>query len=184
VGLLLCLTLPTSAHATTIAYYTDEELFDRADLVLMGIVWSRDVHREGPPFTGYEIETIECFKGCAPKQFITMHMPGVPRDELTATDEWYMGMPSPKVGSRVIVYLKYTEDKIWLAPISLGLGHYTLYYSAGQKRFIAHRDVDDVAILKPATPGREGEEAVVPRDRIATEVVSEIRKLAAKRSRR
>lgn len=189
--LSVCLALlalsPSAAMATSIAYFTDDELFDMAEVVMVGVVWRRDVDRSGYPRTEYEVEAEECFKGCKARNFVTMSYMGAPADELGPNDEWVMGMPAPKTGSRIIVYL-YRSPTGRLVPISMGLSQFTVFYHPELKRHIAHREVDEVAIFLPAaspTAKREGRadsyEVAIPRDVLATDVVESLRKKRARR---
>jgi len=172
--------LPTPAQATSVAYYSDDQLFDMSEIVMMGVVWRRDTDRSGYPRTEYEVETEECFKGCTSGSFVTMSFMGAPADALEDGDEWFMGMPSPTPGTRVIVYLARSQSGR-LVPISLGLSHFTVFYHSGLKKHIAHRDVDQIAIIKPAVAGRDGGgETVIPRDRFATDVIAELREKRAR----
>ncbi len=175
----LAVSLP--AHATSVIYYDDDTLFDMADVVALGVVWRREVDRRGYPRTEYEIQTEECFKGCRSRDFIIMNLIGAPADDLGPRDEWFMGQPSAKPGARIIVYLKRNELG-QLELISLGLSQYTLSYSAKLKRHMAHREIDQVAILRPARPGREASgDIALPRDRFASDVIDELRAAAKKR---
>jgi hypothetical protein len=181
---LTMLAFPLTTHATSVAYYDDDQLFAMADVVVLGVVWRRDIDRSGYPRTEYEIQSEECFKGCTSGAFVTMSLLGAPRGSDHVGDEWITGMPSPDLNTRVLVYLKRTARQT-LVPISLGLSHYTLTYHTGLKRYMAHRDVDHVDIVKAPRPGREADEGevIIAQDRSATDLVESLRQKAKKGGR-
>jgi hypothetical protein len=166
------------ADATMVVYYSDELLFDTADIVVQGVTWRRSKVDNAFPAREYEIEAVECFKGCKPGDYLVMYGPG----------EGIVGAPDVPVGSRVILYLKKTQagTREVLAPISLGMSVYKLEYNAVLKRFFAQRQIDNLSALLPAVAGRDegNKEVQLARDRLAAEFVDEIRALAGKRGTR
>jgi hypothetical protein len=175
------------AHATMVVYYTDEELFDAADVVLVGTVWRRSIEESGFfPSTDYEVESEECFKGCKKGAWVVMRSPGVNfHDPETGDYRPIFGAPDAEPGSRVVLYLKRTRTKE-LVPISLGLSVYKLRYQGVLKQYIAQRQVEQLSAVLPARPGRdEGmREVEVVRDRFANELIDSLRQLASRRGTR
>lgn len=167
------------ADATMVVYYSDELLFDSADVVLQGVAWRRAKVEQGWfPHREYEVEAVECFKGCKKGDYVIMQGPG----------DGIVGAPDFQPGSRVILYLTWAEidGKRVLTPISLGLSVYKLNYNPVMKRYFAQRQIDNIAALLPAVAGRDetNREVTLARDRFATEFIDEIRALASKRGTR
>jgi hypothetical protein len=182
--LLLFLAAAPTAHATMVAYHTDEELYDEADVVLLGTVWRRAI-AEGPvPFTDHEVEATECFKGCQTGQWIVMHSPGV--SFVGPESEDYrpiIGAPTVEPGTRVIMYLKRTP-KGNLVPISLGLSVYTLHYHGVLQRYIARRHIADLAALAGADDKTPSRQVTLARDRFAQDFIEALRSLKTVRGER
>jgi hypothetical protein len=160
--------------------YTDEQLFDMADVVVLASVWRREAVDDGQtlPHTNYEIEAVDCFKGCQKGAWLIARSPGH-----TARDEFghrvtVSGSVELATGDRVITYLKRMPNGD-LVPISLGLSVFRLHYQPVLKRYIARRLIKGLSLV---TPGREAQPDVESSpDRFAMDVVDSIRQLAVAR---
>lgn len=170
--------LAMPASATVIVYQTDAELFAQADVVAVAQVWRAEASLvESSVYTDYELEFTETLKGSFPRgSFTLMRTMGGETEDGEGT--YLAGAPHPPVQSTVIVFLtKQANGDYTLTGFTLG--HYELRYETKLGRFMAHRDVDAVDMVY-ASPTRDGamRRATVPADRLATQVLEELRSMA------
>lgn len=174
----LLLLSASQADATMVAYMADETLFDRATIVVQGVVWSRVSVESVIPAVQLEVEAVECFKGCKKGEWLAAFMP----------DKGVVGTPDLQPGDRVILYLQLRPHQggARLVPISLGLSVYKLRYHSIMKRYLAERQIENLGVMLPARPGRDEEsrEITVARDRLAADFLIELRDLGSKRGTR
>jgi hypothetical protein len=172
----------TDAQATMVVYENDDDLFAKAGVVMVGKVWRWEI-RQTPFFevTDYELEALECFKGCERGQFLIMSVPGVQPGRGDTPHEEIAGAPHAEVGENLIVYLHRTPAGEH-ALISLGLSQFKLRYDAIQRRYMAHRQIEALALMaRPSGPARDGQGTVyVPKTRLASEVLLGLRKKAGR----
>ena len=170
------LAMSSPALATMVEYRTDEELFDKADAVVVGHVWRETVAAEGGMIRSrYEIQVQEALKGEKVGHFIVVQTLGG-EDPYGGGGEFVAGSPHPKPGSDVILFLMKHGDEYGV--LSMALGHYELRYDAGMHRYFTHRDLASIALMKAGS-----EEVLVPEDQLATEVLAHLRKVSAGRAR-
>ncbi|MCC6809719.1 MAG: hypothetical protein IT381_19985 [Deltaproteobacteria bacterium] len=174
------------ADATMVIFRSDEELFDESSIIVQGVVWRRTAlfAANGMPRTEYEIEAVECFKGCKKGQWIVAHAPGINFETEDGESAPVVGSPVLEPGDRVIAYLSRAQGGAYV-PLSLGLSIYKLHYHPVLKRFIARRQVDNLTVINNDAPTRdENGEVAVTRDRFAGELTETLRAQATKRGRR
>ncbi len=160
--------------------YTDEQLFDMADVVVLASVWRSEAVDDGEtmPHTNYEIEAVDCFKGCDKGSWLVARSPGYKEHNQYGNRVAVAGALELETGDRVITYLKRMPGGD-LVPISLGLSVFRLHYQPVLKRYIARRLIQGLSLV---TPGRDApEEVVASPDRFAMDVVDSLRRLSAAR---
>jgi hypothetical protein len=184
----LVLVIAAGAEATTVAFRSDEQLFDEASVVVLGTVSRREalLPRGGTPVTAYELQAIECFKGCRPGETLVALTPGFNFENESGLKVPVAGSPALVPGERVLMYLTRTRAEGPLVPISLGLSIYTMRFDPLQKRYLAHRQVDGLSILSEARAGKDAapREVQVASERVESELTAALRKLAQERSHR
>ena len=177
-ALLVCALAPLTAHATSVAYQSDDMLFKNADIVMTAKVWR---FAEAYDHTNYELEARECFKGCQSGQFVVMTSPGVSQKRpVEGLHEQIDGAPHPQLNDELIIYLIAMPDGRY-QPLSLGLSVYTMKFNAALKRYIAHRETDQLFVAKPTSglPARAAQNQVLElNDKFATDVIASLRKKA------
>lgn len=178
--MIVLLAAPLTADATVIAYADDDTLFSKADIVVDAKVWRWDLRNSNYEATDYELEALECFKGCKKGEFFTMSSLGVSSTrEQVGSHETIAGAPHPETGDRVIVYLsKHPDGSNHI--LGLGLGFFKLHYNNELKRFIAHRETETLFLLRPSNRvARDASNQVlVPTDSFASDVIEKLRNKA------
>ena len=179
VGFLFMLFLPGIAAATTIEYSNDEELFFKASTVVLGHVWSEQVlNVEGMVRSKYEVEIQEVIKGKEkPGHYIVVETLGGQFEN--GSGEYVAGSPHPGIGSDVILFLVGPWEGEYFIH-SLALGHYEIRYHTPSHRFLAHRETSGVQLVGASATELAGRTVSVPEDRLATEILFKLRRLASR----
>ena len=169
------------AQATMIVYQTDAELFAKAEVVAVAEIWRREPMRRGSSvFTDYELEITESLKG--PLRAGTFTFVRTIGGELEDGEGTYVaGAPHPPEHSTVVVFLSRQPDGIYTLT-GFTLGHHELRYDARLRRYFAHRDIDAIEVTR-RSPTRDGvnENVTIPADRLASQVIDELRQMAVAR---
>lgn len=124
-GLLLATALAAGAGATSMVLLSEDDLIDRADLVVHGTVLSSEsAYRSGAIhiFTDVVIEVDEVLKGAFADPVLHVAMPGGEMDGKALT---ISGTPAFHPGERVCVFLVRLPDQSYTT-IGISQGKFTL----------------------------------------------------------
>ena len=118
-SLVLCLLGGTPAGATTYIMTTDDELLDRATVVVLARVLSSEVAPTELPSTDYLVEIEQLVKGFVPAGTVLVRTPGGLRPDGSALH--VTGVPALSPNERVVLFLTPGEAGTF-GLVELGLG--------------------------------------------------------------
>ncbi len=169
---------PLAVHATTLEYLDEGELYDKVPVVVVGQVLHETVKNElGMVRSHYQMEVTETLKGkVKPGTLLTYQTLG--GQFPSGSGEYVEGSPHPAVGANVIVFLLGPYDGGEYFVDHLALGHYELRYSSSMHRYVAHRDLASVALMRS---GPKRGATILPPDQIADDVLKQFRRFKIER---
>lgn len=118
--LALLLAAPWPAIATTYVMPTDDELVDRANLIIVGMVeGSQSATTTGTPATDHQVRVERVLKGFVLASDLLVRVPG----GITAEGHLYQihGAPELDVGQRVVLFLNPDDDHFRIVDLELGV---------------------------------------------------------------
>lgn len=135
------------ALATTMILATDEEMFDRAAVIVEGTVVSVGPAADGRPATEYRVRVERGIKGGTGAGDLVLRVPGG-----MGADGWTLtvwGAPELREGERALVFLDRNRDGV-LGPLHLAMGVFHQVQESGRK--LALRDLSEMADVSSGQP--------------------------------